>query len=474
MLINQSFDLVEKLNEVCVQKQPAKENSMDNRTALGKEKISKLIWQFSLPAITGMLVNALYNIIDSIFVGHGIGAIGLAAVTIAFPVMIILMGFGMLVGVGATTLISIRLGEQQKEAAERILGTAATLGIVLALGLAALFLFLLDPILIILGADASVLPYTREFLIPILSGNVFMFIGFGLNNIIRAEGHPKKAMSTMLLSAFINTLLNPLFIFVLGLGIKGSALATVISQAVSAGWVVWHFTLGDGFLKLRFKNLRLERAITLDILSMGSSAFFMQVAASMVAGLFNYILTLQGGQTAVAAMGIINRISMLILMPLFGISQGTQPIIGYNYGARNYSRVKETVITGSLIATGVSIAGFVLIQVFDTYIIRLFSTDPELIQLGATGLRIFMSMLPVIGFQIIGVTLFQAIGKPKKSLILSMSRQILILVPALLILPHFWGLWGVWLSGPLSDLGSTIATIILVVRQLKTLSTKIP
>lgn len=445
---------------------------MNDPTELGKEKISKLIWRFSIPAITGMLVNALYNIIDSIFVGHGIGAIGLAAVTIAFPVMIILMGFGMLVGVGATTLISIRLGERQKEEAEKILGTALALGIVFALGLALLFLWFLDPILMILGADTTILPYTREFLIPILSGSVFMFIGFGLNNVIRAEGHPKKAMLTMLLSAVINTLLNPLFIFVFGLGIKGSALATVISQAVSAGWVVWHFTGGESFLKLRIKNIVIERTLSLKILSMGSSAFLMQIAASMVAGLFNYILTTQGGQTAVAAMGIVNRISMLILMPLFGISQGTQPIMGYNYGAENYARVKETVVTGSLIATGVSLSGFVLIQIFDTYIIRLFSTDLELIGMGATGLRIFMSMLPVIGFQIIGVTLFQAIGKPQKSLLLSMSRQILILVPALLILPQFWGLWGVWLSGPLSDLGSTVVTIVLVVRQLKTLSAK--
>ena len=445
---------------------------MENPNELGSEKISKLIWKFSIPAITGMLVNALYNIVDSIFVGHGVGAVGLAAVTLSFPVMIILMGFGMLVGVGATTLISIRIGQHKKDEAEKLLGIALVLGIVFAFALTSLFLLFLDPILAILGADASILPYAKDFLIPILAGSVFMFIGFGLNNIIRAEGHPKIAMLTMLISAILNTLLNPLFIFVFELGIQGSALATVVSQAVSAAWVIWHFTLGNSFLKLRTRNLRLDRKIVFDIMAMGSSAFFMQVAASMVAGLFNFILTLQGGQTAVAAMGIINRVSMLILMPLFGISQGTQPIIGYNYGAKNYARVKEAVVTGSLAATAVSIAGFILIEGFDTYIIRLFSTDAELISMGALGLRIFLCMLPLIGFQVIGATLFQAIGKPKHSLLVSMSRQLLILVPALLILPRFWGLWGVWLSGPISDLVSTAITVILVIQQLKALKYK--
>ena len=445
---------------------------MENPNELGSEKISKLIWKFTIPAITGMLVNALYNIVDSIFVGHGVGAVGLAAVTLSFPVMIILMGFGMLVGVGATTLISIRIGQHKKDEAEKLLGIALVLGIVFAFALTSLFLLFLDPILAILGADASILPYAKDFLIPILAGSVFMFIGFGLNNIIRAEGHPKIAMLTMLISAILNTLLNPLFIFVFELGIQGSALATVVSQAVSAAWVIWHFTLGNSFLKLRTRNLRLDRKIVFDIMAMGSSAFFMQVAASMVAGLFNFILTLQGGQTAVAAMGIINRVSMLILMPLFGISQGTQPIIGYNYGAKNYARVKEAVVTGSLAATAVSIAGFILIEGFDTYIIRLFSTDAELISMGALGLRIFLCMLPLIGFQVIGATLFQAIGKPKHSLLVSMSRQLLILVPALLILPRFWGLWGVWLSGPISDLVSTAITVILVIQQLKALKYK--
>jgi putative MATE family efflux protein len=276
-------------------------------------------------------------------------------------------------------------------------------------------------------------------------------------------------MLTMAVSALINTVLNPLFIFGLGLGIKGSALATVISQAVSAAWVVAHFRSPRSFLKLRGANIRPDRRIIAKIVVMGSSAFFMQVAASVVAGLFNNILMAYGGETAVAAMGVINRVSMLVLMPLFGISQGTQPVIGYNYGARNYGRVREAVVKGSLAATAVAVTGFVVIELFDAHIIRLFSSDAALVAIGAAGLKVFMAMLPVIGFQVIGAAFFQAIGKPMHSLILSLSRQLLILIPVLLILPRFVGLQGVWLAGPIADLGSTLLTAVLVADQVRQL-----
>lgn len=442
----------------------------DGSRSLESKSIGTLIWDFSVPAITGMLVNALYNIVDSIFVGHGVGPIGLAAVTIAFPVMIVLMGFGMLVGVGATTLVSIRLGQKRIRDAEHILGNAFILGIAFALSLSGLLLLFLDPVLVALGAEPAILPYARDFTTIILAGSVFMFTGFGLNNIIRAEGNPKLAMITMVMSALLNTLLNPLFIFGLGLGIKGSALATVISQAVSAVWVVAHFRSPRSYLKLRGADMLPDRQIIAKIFVMGSSAFFMQIAASIVAGLFNNILIAFGGDTAVAAMGIINRVSMLILMPLFGISQGTQPVIGYNYGAKKYGRVKEAVVKGSLAATAVSVTGFAIVELFDVYIIRLFSSDAALVALGAAGLKIFMAMLPIIGFQIIGSAFFQAIGKPMHSLVLSMSRQLLILIPVLLILPRFVGLQGVWLAGPISDFGSTALTAVLVAIQLRRLA----
>jgi putative MATE family efflux protein len=439
--------------------------------ALGEKSISKLLWDYSAPAITGMMVNALYNIVDSIFVGHGVGAIGLAAVTVAFPIMLILMAFGMLIGIGATTLISIRIGEQKKEEAEKILGNAFILVIILTIMMTLLFELFLDTILVSLGAEPDVLPYARDFTHIIIMGSVFMLTGFGLNNIIRAEGHPKTAMMTMIISAVLNTILNPLFIFVLGLGIQGSALATVLSQAVSAVWVFRHFMSGHSLLKLRVSNLVLNKTIVINILTMGSSAFFMQIAASVVAGVFNFTLQSYGGQMAIAAMGVVNRVSMLILMPLFGISQGVQPIIGYNYGARNYNRVIEALKQGMIAATVISIIGFIIIEFFDIYIIRLFNTEPELIALGAVGLRIYLFMLPIIGFQVVGSALFQAIGKPTQSLLLSMSRQLIILIPVVLILPRYMGLQGVWLAGPIADLGSSIITGVLVFTELKNLKT---
>lgn len=443
---------------------------MDNPRMLGEKSVGRLLWDFSLPAITGMLVNALYNVVDSIFVGHGVGPIGLAAVTIAFPIMIILMGFGMLVGVGATTLISIRIGQQQKKEAEKILGNAFVIGLLLSVSLSGVFLLFLDPILVQLGAEPDVLPYAHDFTCIILFGSTFMFTGFGLNNIIRAEGSPKTAMMTMIISAVLNTILNPLFIFGLGLGIRGSALATVLSQLVSATWVLGHFLGPGSFLKFRRENFSIDKALVGNIFTMGASAFFMQVAASIVAGLLNFTLASYGGQMAIAAMGIINRVSLLMLMPLFGIGQGMAPIVGYNYGARNYGRVKETVKKAAFVATAVSATGFILIEGLDTYIIRLFTSEPELIRLGAAGLRLYLLMLPIIGFQIIGSMFFQAIGKPVQSLLLSMSRQILILIPLLFILPRFIGLDGVWLAGPAADLGSTALTGVLLFFELRRLT----
>ncbi|MDR3561025.1 MAG: MATE family efflux transporter [Negativicutes bacterium] len=443
---------------------------MDNPKMLGEKSINRLLWDFSLPAITGMLVNALYNVVDSIFVGHGVGAIGLAAVTIAFPIMIVFMGFGMLVGVGATTLISIRIGQQKKQEAEKILGNALVLGMILSISLSTLFLIFLDPLLVRLGAEPMVLPYAHDFTHIILLGSIFMFTGFGLNNIIRAEGSPKVAMMTMIISAVLNTILNPLFIFGLGMGIRGSALATVLSQAVSAIWVLSHFLGSNSFLKFRPGNFVLDRVIVTNIFTMGASAFFMQIAASVVVGLSNFTLAFYGGQMAVAAMGVINRLSMLMLMPLFGIGQGMAPIVGYNYGAKNYGRVREAAQTAIIAATVISVCGFIAIEVFDTYIIRLFSSDTELITLGAAGLRVFLCMLPIIGFQIIGSMFFQAIGKPAQSLLLSMSRQLLFLIPMLLVLPRYLGLEGVWLSGPISDLGATLVTALLFFIEIRRLT----
>lgn len=440
---------------------------MHNPNALGEKSVGKLLWDFSLPAVTGMLVNALYNVVDSIFVGNGVGELGLAAVTIAFPIMLILMGFGMLVGIGATAQISISIGQKKKEQAEKILGNAFALALIIALSLAAVVLLFLDPILIALGAEPSILPYAREFTSIIVGGSVFTFVGFGLNNIIRAEGSPKTAMSTMLISAILNTVLNPLFIFGLKLGISGSALATVISQAVSALWVLAYFKGGRSYLKLRFSNMKLDMEIIRTIFAIGMSPFFMQVAASVVTVIYNYSLMSYGGEIAVAAMGIVNRVSMLMLMPIFGISQGVQPIIGYNYGARNYERVIEAIKKATFAATTFAVCGFLIIQLFDVQIIRLFNSNSDLIQVGASGMRVFLAMMPIIGFQVVCSTYFQAVGKARQSLLLSLSRQVIILIPLLVILPRIWGLSGIWMASPIADLTSSLLTVMFLLREIR-------
>lgn len=445
---------------------------MNDPKALGEEKISTLLRDFSLPAITGMIVNALYNVVDSIFVGNGVGETGLAAVTIVFPVMLIMMGFGMLVGIGATAQASISIGQQNKEHAEKILGNAVSLLVLLYVVLAGGMLLFIEPLLVGLGADTKVLPYAKDFIQIIIAGSIFMYLAFGLNNLIRAQGNPKVAMGTMIVAAVLNSILNPLFIFGLDMGISGSALATVISQFVSAVWVLGFFFSEKSFLKIHKKNLLLEKKIVANIFSIGMSAFAMQVAASVVNLVFNHSLVIYGGELAVAAMGIVNRVTMLILMPVFGISQGVQPIIGYNFGAGNFSRVMQAIRQASYAATAISLTGFLLIQIFDEKIIRIFNSNPELIALGAEGLRIITCMLPLIGAQIVCTTYFQAVGKAKESLLLSMSRQVLILIPMVLLLPHFFGLTGIWISSPVADFASFCLTVGLWIREKKRLEAK--
>ena len=442
---------------------------MDRSQSLGEEKITTLLWRFSLPAITGMVVNAFYNVIDSIFVGRGVGEIGLTAVTIAFPIMIVLMGLGMLIGVGAAAVVSLRIGEKKQREAEKILGNAFTLSMILAIGFTVCILLFLDPLLIILGAEPNVLPYARDFTKIIVLGSPFMYVGFGLNNIVRAEGNPRMAMSTTLISAGLNIVLNPLFIFSFHLGVGGSALATVVSQGVSAVWILIYFLRGKSLLKLRKANFVLDKEVVLSIFKIGMSPFLMQIAASMTTVLFNYTLLRYSGELAVASIGIINRIAMLMLMPIFGISQGLQPIIGYNYGAGNYSRVIKALKIAICAATLFSTTGFVLVQIFDKQIIMLFNDNSELIAIGSAAMRINLCMLPVIGFQIIGANYFQAVGKAGYAIVLSMSRQLILLIPLLLLLPTLIGVNGVWLASPISDFTSALLTGVFLFWELRKL-----
>jgi putative MATE family efflux protein len=446
---------------------------MDRSKVLGEEKVSKLLLRFSIPAIIGMLVNALYNVVDRIFIGQGIGSVGITGITLAFPIMLIGMAFSMLVGFGANSLISIRLGEQKKEEAELIMGNALTLLTVISLALTVAGLVFMKPLLLLFGASENALPYASEYLTIILYGNIFMGIGFGMNNFIRAEGNPKIAMWTMLIGAIVNTVLDPIFIFVFNWGIRGAAWATVIGQMTSAIWVLYYFLGGKSLIKFHVSNLKLKLSIVGNIFSIGSAPFAMQIAASFLNVILNASLMKYGGDVAVAAIGIIGSIAMLFMMPVFGINQGVQPIIGFNYGAKKFDRVMQALKLAIIAATAIMLIGYVFIRLFPHQFIALFnSKDTELIDLGGKAITTFLFFMPIIGFQIVGANYFQAIGKPIHAMLLMLSRQVLLLIPLLLILPRFYGLQGILITPPIADFMSSLLTGTFLFLELKRLERK--
>lgn len=426
---------------------------------LENQPILPLLLSFSVPAIVGMMVQAAYNVVDRIFIGRAVGSLGISAVTITFPIMLSLMAFAMLVGLGATALISIRLGQRKKEEAESVLGNALTLLVVSSLALTVIGWILLDPLLNLFGASPAILPMAKGYTRIILLGAVFQGIGFGLNNVIRGEGNPMIAMATMLIGAVLNIVLDALFIFHFEMGVQGAALATVISQLVTTVWVLAYFRSGKSVLVLRWANLWLRPRLCRSILAIGSPPFAVQLAASLLIGILNNQLALHGGDLAIAAFGIVHSLVMFIFMPVFGISQGAQPIIGFNYGAQNFHRVKKTLLWAVLAASAVTTLGFILAMFFPSEMVGLFDNkDEKLIALGSHAMRICFLMFPIIGFQVISAHYFQAIGKPKQAMFLSLSRQVILLLPGLLIWPRYFGLDGVWMALPISDALSSLLT----------------
>ncbi|MEN6324881.1 MAG: MATE family efflux transporter [Syntrophomonas sp.] len=446
---------------------------MDYSKQLEEGSIGRLLIKFSIPAIVGMVVGALYNIVDRIFVGRGVGSLAIAGTTVVFPIMLIIMAFSLLVGMGASSLISIRLGEKRKEDAELIAGNALLLLIIISFALSIPGLLFITPLLQLFGASNDVLPYASDYLRIILLGAVLFGISLGLNNFIRAEGNPRTAMYTMLIGAVANIILDYCFIFMLGLGIKGAALATVIAQGISAVWVLHYFLWGRSFLKIRWRNLKPEPLVIRQIFIMGFPPFAMQLVDSVKQVVLLKSLGIYGGDPAISAMGIIFSVSTILVMPVIGISHGAQPIIGYNYGAGHRKRIKETLKSAIAASTLILSVGFVFTRLFPEAIIGLFvKNDMQLVTLGCHGLLTVFLFLPVVGFQVVGSIYFQSVGKPKQATILTLSRYILIYIPALLILPHFWGLEGVWRAAPFADLGSFILTGILLFYEFKRLDSK--
>ncbi len=434
---------------------------------LESKKISSLVWEYSLPAIVGTLVNTLYNIVDRIFIGQGVGAMAISGLAITFPVTILVSSLGMLVGVGASSRISINLGEKRKDIAEKILGNSLLLIIVFNALVMTLFYIYLDDILLAFGATENTLPYAKEYLQIVLIGNVFVSLCYSFNNMIRASGYPKKAMLTMLIGAVLNIILDPIFIFVFKMGIAGVAWATVISMFIGMLFVMYHFIQKDSLIRLKTKYIRFDWSIIMAIVSIGMSPFLMQVAASGVAVLMNTSLIKHGGDLAVGAFGILNSMALMIVMLIVGLNQGTQPIIGYNYGSKKFGRVQDTFIYTLKVASIISVSGFIIGMFFPRLFASAFTSDTELLDIATNGIRLGMLAFPVVGFQIVAGSFFQSIGQAKKSIIQSLSRQILFLVPALLILPELFGLTGVWISMSISDFLSAMLSLYLLIGQIK-------
>ena len=418
---------------------------------LEEGKITSLIMRFSGPAIVGMMGTSIYIVVDRIYIGQGVGTLALAGVTVGFPVMLLIMALTSLVGVGATSLISIRLGEKKKDEAERIMGNALVLLVILAVVISVLGLVFLDFLLLNFGATEQTLPYAREYMRIIFAGIIFQVISLGVNNFIRAEGNPKTAMITMVIGAIINVVLDPVFIFGFNMGVGGAALVTVFSQAVSTFWVLHYFFRDNSLLKFRRKNLRLRLYWVLNIVSVGLPAFFKQISTSLSVVILNNVLLKYGGDLAISAFGVSHSVSTLLMMPIFGISQGIQPIIGYNYGAKQFERVKKTLYYGIAMATVICLAGFAGISLFAKQLVLIFNSSPELLVMGSKALRINHAMLPILGFTIIGSNYFQAVGKPRQAVVLNLARQVLLLIPLYFILSHFFMLDGVWAAKPAAD-----------------------
>ena len=436
---------------------------------LGVKPVGKLLMQYAIPAIIAMTASSLYNMIDSIFIGHGVGALAISGLAVTFPFMNLSAAFGAGVGVGASTCLSVKLGQKDYAIAQRILGNNVTLNIIVGFLFSVFSLLFLNPILYFFGASEQTLPYAREYMIIILLGNVFTHLYFGMNAVLRAAGKPQQAMYTTVFTVVLNTVLDPIFIYTFDMGIRGAALATILSQIVALAWQVKIFSNPGELLHLRRGIYKPEPAILRNILSIGISPFAMNATACLVSIFVNQRLLHYGGDLAVGAYGLANRVAFVFVMINFGICQGMQPIAGYNYGARKTDRLMHVLKLAIIAGTCVTTVGFLVAEFIPEYCIRLFTSDEELTFLAVGALSIMMAAMPVVGYQMIITNFFQSIGKAKISILLSLSRQLLFLIPLLITLPPFFGVDGVWISMPVSDAISALLALTLMVLYMKKL-----
>ena len=436
---------------------------------LGTEKIGSLLMKYAGPAIIAMTASSLYNMIDSIFIGHGVGPLAISGLAVTFPLMNLSAAFGTLVGVGASTIMSVLLGQKNYEVANKVLGNVVVLNTVIGLIFMGVALMFLDPILYFFGASENTIVYAREYMQVILLGNVVTHLYLGLNNLVRASGNPKMAMVLTILTVILNVIFAPIFISALNMGIRGAALATVIAQMVALVIILFYFSDSRKLLHFRKGIFRMDIRIAKDSLSIGLAPFLMNSAACLVTLFINQQLKSYSGDLAIGAYGIVNRISFLFIMINMGLNQGMQPIAGYNYGARKYSRVREVYMKTVKYATFVALAGFIVSIAIPHAAVSVFTSDPQLIDLAAKGLVLINLMLPLVGFQMVTSNLFQCLGMINKSIILSMSRQLLFLLPMLYVLPMFLDSKGIWISFPIADFLSSLLTFIMLLGLMKKL-----
>ncbi len=441
---------------------------------LSTTPVHKLLFRFAIPAIIGTMVFASTNIVNTVFIGRFVGSSALTAISLTFPIFAINMAVGMLVGMGSGALISIRLGEGKRDEAERILGNAFFLFIVLGLTMSIIGLLFLKPILTFLGASGESLPYAISYMQIIFPGVVLTYISMGLNNVIRAEGYPSLAMNTMLIGALLNVALNFIFVVKLSYGVRGAALATFISSTASSIWVLYHFFFPENSLHIKKVNLGFERRLMQPALLIGTAPFLMQLVASLVGVIANKQLAIHGGDKAIACMGIIYSVMMLLIFPIIAINQGVQPILGFNYGAKLYKRVQQALLYAIVAASLISIIGFTITQLFPAKIFMIFSkNDSTLTAIGSRGLQIFFHAFFLVGFQAISANYFQAVGRPKTAILLNLLRQAMLFIPLLLILPNLFGLSGIWWAAPISDFTAFIITIPIMLGEVRRLEKKI-
>lgn len=442
---------------------------MNNRNhMLEHEKISKVLMKLSLPAMIGMIVNALYNIVDTIFIGRGVGTDAIGALAITFPIQMIINSLAMAIGIGAASALSRSLGAKDIEKADVIAGNAIVCASIITIITALITYGFMKPILILFGATNSLIPYATDYLNIILIGSIHFALVLVANNLIRAEGNAKASMIIMVIGTGVNIILDPIFIFYFNMGVKGAALATILSQLASFIYIINYMYKGKSSIKLSFRHLRLKFEIVSEIVRIGFSSFARQSASSLVAIVLNNSLKYYGGDVAISIYGTVYKVLLFLFMPFFGVVQGMQPIVGFNYGAHKYKRVVESVKLSLIVVTLMAIFGTVIGESFPRVIMNVFTNDKEFVIESAKVLRIIIIGVPVIGIQVVGSTLFQSIGKAGPSLILSLLRQVLFLIPLVLILPRIGnlGLLGIWISFPIADTLSTMVTGVLLKKEM--------